>query len=313
MMNPPVSQPIALRDLQHQLTAPLLFFTSEGIGWQDVNVRAYHEPAVITGWVDPTSSDTTLILLTQGSMIMERPQGKGFWKAQPIRRDDFFLKPGGIVGREIRWRSLSPEPMQTLHVHLSTVLLNRTAQELSDCDPSRAELFGRSGFQDALLMQMSLSLWREAQSPSPAGALYAQTAAQMIAVHLLRHYTSVTLPPLEDEPRFTSSQLNHVKAFIQAHLSESLSLADLAQQVGFSAYHFARLFRQASGQSPHQYVMTQRIARAQHLLKTTDMPLMHIALESGFATHSHLTQVFKRHLGLTPKAYRQRESRRTHF
>jgi AraC family transcriptional regulator len=76
----------------------------------------------------------------------------------------------------------------------------------------------------------------------------------------------------------------------------------LAQQTGYSPYHFARLFRQTTGESPHHFVLRQRIERAQRLLKETDVPLAHIAVESGFANQSHLTRVFKQHRGLTPRA-----------
>lgn len=72
-------------------------------------------------------------------------------------------------------------------------------------------------------------------------------------------------------------------------------------------------FRQTTGESPHQFVLRQRIQRAQCLLKERDMPLAHVALESGFANQSHLTQAFKRHLGLTPRAYRQDRSIRADF
>jgi AraC family transcriptional regulator len=51
--------------------------------------------------------------------------------------------------------------------------------------------------------------------------------------------------------------------FVQDHLSQDLSLEALAQQIGFSPYHFARLFRQTTGESPHQFVLRQRIERAQ--------------------------------------------------
>jgi AraC family transcriptional regulator len=82
----------------------------------------------------------------------------------------------------------------------------------------------------------------------------------------------------------------------------------LAQQTGFSPYHFARLFRQTTGESPHQFVLRLRIERAQQLLEKMDVPLSHIALESGFTDQSHLTQAFKRHLGQTPHAYRRDRS-----
>jgi AraC family transcriptional regulator len=138
-----------------------------------------------------------------------------------------------------------------------------------------------------------------------AGKLYAQTAAQMLAVHLLRHYSSTVGIIKEPSPGLTRRQVKRVTDFIVAHLTQDLSLEALAQQTGFSAYHFARLFQQTMGESPHQFVLRQRVERAQRLLKETDIPLALVALESGFANQSHLTRIFKRRLGLTPRAYRQ--------
>ncbi|HZR43879.1 MAG TPA: helix-turn-helix domain-containing protein, partial [Ktedonobacteraceae bacterium] len=125
------------------------------------------------------------------------------------------------------------------------------------------------------------------------------------AVHLLRHYTSAPREIEELSQGLTRHQIKRVMDFTLAHLDQDLSLEALAQQIGFSAYHFARLFRQATGESPHQFVLRQRIERAQRLLAETDVPLAHVALECGFANQSHLSLVFKRHLGLTPRAYRQ--------
>jgi AraC family transcriptional regulator len=99
--------------------------------------------------------------------------------------------------------------------------------------------------------------------------------------------------------------MRRVTDFIQAHLSQNLSLEALAQQAGFSPYHFARLFRQMTGESPHHFVLRQRVERAQQLLKETNAPLAQVAIESGFANQSHLTRVFKQQRGLTPRAYRQ--------
>jgi len=86
---------------------------------------------------------------------------------------------------------------------------------------------------------------------------------------------------------------------------ENLSLEMLAQQVGFSPYHFARLFRQTTGESPHQFVLRQRLVEATRLLKETDLPLAHVASEVGIPNQSHFTQAFKRRLGITPLVYRQ--------
>jgi AraC family transcriptional regulator len=98
--------------------------------------------------------------------------------------------------------------------------------------------------------------------------------------------------------------------FVQAHLSQNLSLDALAQHTGYSTYHFARLFRSTLGESPHQYVLRQRVERAHELLKRPDLPLVEVALATGFAHQSHLTQQFKRHFGVTPSAYRREHASR---
>src|SRR5262245_61190182 len=86
---------------------------------------------------------------------------------------------------------------------------------------------------------------------------------------------------------------------------EELTLAAVARQVGYSPYHFARLFRRATGESLHQRVLRARIARARQLLAETELPLAQVAAESGFAHQSHLSHVFRQELGRTPRAYRR--------
>lgn len=292
----------------------ILLLSSEEIGWKDLTVRVYQEPLEEReGWIEPTTPDTSLVLFTRGAVFVERRSANGPWKRQHIHQGELFLSPGGSPPTELRWRSLAPEPDQTLRLLLNTELLSRTAQEIADCDYTRLALIQHPGLQDPVLTQIGLALWRELEQPSPAGKLYAQTAAQMIAVHLLRHYLAVGRAFKDPSQGLTHQQMRRVMDFIQAHLAQDLSLEALAQQIGFSPYHFARLFRQTTGESPHQFVLRQRIERAQHLLEKADLPLVHIALESGFADQSHLTQAFKRHLGLTPRAYRQDRSISAHF
>jgi AraC family transcriptional regulator len=218
--------------------------------------------------------------------------------------EDLILRPAMNRSYEMRWTSLSPTPTRTLNLHWSTDLLARTAEEVADYDPARLSLGERAGFQDPLLAQIGFALWRELEQPAPAGRLYAQTAAQLLAVHLLRHYTSAARRIWTPAAGLTRRQVTQVTHYIRAPLREDLSLDVLAQQAGFSPYHSAHLFRQATGESPHQHVLRQRLETAQRLLKEP-VSLAHVAHASGFATQSHFTRTFKRHLGLTPRAYRQ--------
>lgn len=298
-------QPTNERALSERLTAPLPFLSSEEAGWDGLLVRAYHEPMELEGWISPVVPEIALILLTSGQMLLEHQQANGTWRGFPLRQSDLMLRPGSSVTREVRWRSLSAEPMQTLQIHLDSSLFSRTAAEITESDPASLTLYGRSGFQDPLLAQIGLALQRELEQPTPAGKLYAQTAAQMLAVHLLRYYT--TPAPRMNEPAqgLTPRQVSLVTAYVLAHLDQDLSLSALAQQIGFSPYHFARQFRRATGQSPHQFVLGLRIEHARQLLREAHLPLAQVALASGFANQSHLTQAFKRSMGLTPAAYRQ--------
>lgn len=284
---------------------PRLYLSSADAGWEGLVAQAFYEPAELEDWVTGPVPDTSLILFAGGAMHIEQRHAHDFWKTQDFLSGSLILTPSGSAPAELRWKALSRETARTLHIHLSQDLLARTAEELASHAASQRVLVGCSGFRDPLLEQIGFALWRELEQRAPAGKLYAQTAAQMLAVHLLRHYTSPGVTIKEPVQGLTSQQMRRVVDFVQAHLGQEISLELLAQQTGFSPYYFARLFRQATGESPHQFVLRQRLEHAQRLLQDKNIPLAHIALESGFADQSHFTQVFKRHLGLTPRAYRQ--------
>jgi len=302
------SQQVSTRPYKDKPASPRLYLSSVEAGWEGLVAQAFHEPMELEGWMTPATDDIALILFSGGALCMEQQRANGSWKALYMHQEDLILRPGVGTSYEVRWKGLSPVPTQTLHLHLSKDLLTRTAEEVADYDPSHLSLVAHSGFQDPLLAQIGLTLWRELEQDSPAGKLYAQTSAQMLAVHLLRHYTSERKIIKEPSHGLTHQQMRRLIDCVQAHLGQDLSLEVLAQQVGFSPYHFTRLFHQTTGESPHQFVLRQRIEHAQRLLKETSVPLAQIALESGFANQSHLTRAFKRHLGLTPRAYRQDHS-----
>jgi AraC family transcriptional regulator len=74
--------------------------------------------------------------------------------------------------------------------------------------------------------------------------------------------------------------------------------------VQMSPTHFAHLFKHATGLAPHQYVSRRRIEQAKRLLANTDMPLIEIGPQVGYADQSHFTALFRRYVAMTPKTYR---------
>ena len=137
-----------------------------------------------------------------------------------------------------------------------------------------------------------------------AARLYVESLTNVLAVHLLRNYSAVS-PCIKSYVRKLSDrQLLRVMDYINAHLAQDVKPSDLAQLLEMSQFHFSRLFKQSTGIAPHQYVLQQRGEHATQLLKTTTLPIMEIAMQCGFSSHSHLGKWMRQHTGMTPKTYR---------
>lgn len=92
--------------------------------------------------------------------------------------------------------------------------------------------------------------------------------------------------------------------YVDAHLSDELTLDLLARRAGFSPYHFHRVFKQWIGEGVKGYIRRLRLERAAYRLKISDVPLLRLALESGYHTHETFTRAFARHFGINPGQYR---------
>jgi AraC family transcriptional regulator len=93
--------------------------------------------------------------------------------------------------------------------------------------------------------------------------------------------------------------------YIRSNLGSKLRVDDVAEAAALSASYFARSFKATMGMSYSKYVCQARVDMAMHLLLTTDTSIVEIALTCGLADQSHLTRVFRKLVGLPPKAWRQ--------
>ena len=126
-----------------------------------------------------------------------------------------------------------------------------------------------------------------------------------LAQEIVAAYLSATLAPVEVVGGLPPRRLQRVLSHIRENINCDLSVAELAQTVSMSQYYFSKLFNMSTGTTPHQYVMRQRVERAQELLSESPMPLAEVATQVGFDTQSHFTSVFRRLVGATPKRYRE--------
>jgi AraC family transcriptional regulator len=125
-----------------------------------------------------------------------------------------------------------------------------------------------------------------------------------LAVKMVRHFidpSKIAPPPSSGLSR---ERLQRVRDYIEAHLDDRLTLADLAGVACLSPYHFSRSFKLALGINPQRYLIQRRLARAKTLMLRTDQSLAWVAQEAGFADQSHLTSIFRRETGMTPGQFR---------
>jgi AraC family transcriptional regulator len=88
-------------------------------------------------------------------------------------------------------------------------------------------------------------------------------------------------------------------------MDDDLSLDEMAQSVGLSTAHFARMFRKSTGETPHQFVLRQRLERAKTMLRAANARVLDVAIACSFKTQQHFAQVFRSAWGISPTQYRQ--------
>lgn len=144
----------------------------------------------------------------------------------------------------------------------------------------------------------------QARTGLPAGAAMAQS----ISRELRRDPPLRLLPDRSDvRHRFrgglAGGTLRRVRAYIDDHIGERISLDELARQAGVSRFHFARQFRLSTGESPMGYLRRARIERSKRILQTRDTTIAEVAARLGFSDQSHFTRIFGRLVGVSPGSF----------
>jgi AraC family transcriptional regulator len=166
------------------------------------------------------------------------------------------------------------------------------------------EVVALHGGIDDRLWELGRRMAAELQSPRYASRLYFDTLNTQLAICLVRDHSS--LVPHGEAARHCIEDLRIRKAidFIHANLSWNITLDELAEETGLSPGYLVTAFKQATGRPPHRYLLEQRVERAKVLLADPNQIITQIALDVGFSSQSHLTNVFRRLTGMTPNAYR---------
>ena len=262
-----------------------------------VGVAMFRFPGLPDRMVLPPLDAHYISFTLAGALVIERHLGRVVERAG-FRPGMSLILP---AGRENAWRWNSAT--DELHLYVSPAWLGEVALAAGVAAPT---LFERFAFEDPLLCSLAGALLEERRSGGVGGALFRDTAAETIALQLLREHCSVSLPRFRVS--LAPARLRRVRDLVEERLDHDLSLDDLATAAGLSRAHFARSFRATTGQTPYAYLRERRVARARSLLSASSQPIIEIAWLTGFRSQSHMGRVFKNATGLTPAEYRRHVS-----
>ena len=188
-----------------------------------------------------------------------------------------------------------------LSMYLSSLLMLSAADAMG-VNPDRVDIPPQLHVRDPRIEHIGWAVKAELEASEPLGRLYGESLGLALAAHLLRGYLPAR-PPGSDV-RLSRRRLQRVVDYIHDHLSQDLSLAELAQLVDMSPSHFKVIFKQSVGLPVHQYVIRSRVEYAADLIARGKLSLSEVALQAGFANQSHMARSMKRLTGVTPSAVR---------
>ena len=207
-------------------------------------------------------------------------------------RYSMFLVPAGLP---VVWRKDSPSRHLTLYFQ----------PDVLDCEGSDGTVLDREqpvfNARIPTTRYLADQLVTELDRPEMLTSEAADSLTRLLLIAIARQ---LRRPMVSSNP-LTPKIMMRLRDYIVAHLSERILVADLAREAGLSPNRFAQAFSEHTHQSPHQFVLASRLDGAAHLLRTSNLNLVQIAHDCGFADQQHLSNAMRRHLGITPSGYRR--------
>lgn len=272
--------------------------SSDSRGWSSLYASVQRE-SPFEGAFDAVA-DHAMVLHLDGPVMIHCRTPKG--------ENGGLNQAGSIVlvpsGMDVRVRLGGTA--RSLHLYLRRALVEEVAADLIDRDPTHVEILPRFGDRDPLIVSLMRGVIDALRDEDQTASPYVDYLARALAARLIRQHSTA---PIGTNPALAGSMakttLSKAVDFIEAHLDQSIGLLAIADAAGLSVSHFARQFRAAVGQPPHQYLLQRRVENAKQRLGKTDATIAEIAFACGFANQEHLTRIFKRAFGVPPAAYRK--------
>jgi len=247
---------------------------------------------------------------------------------QPVTEPRLWARPEQVLGMVLRPGSIEMGERRTALTEFRYVagemilphrhegkwvgLMNAPHLQLSISDVAlmaasdrEVELRMYRKFTDPRLRSLATAIHKEALAGFPSGRLFLDSVEQEIAIALVNGHAAKRRPLQISRGGLSSARVRRIRELVDAKMEDDLSLDEMAQSVGLSTAHFARMFRTSMGETPRQFVQRQRLERAKTMLRGADARILDVAVACGYKTQQHFAQVFRDVCGVTPTKYRQ--------
>jgi AraC family transcriptional regulator len=271
---------------------------SDRLGWVGLQAARYRASPTWE-YNAPALTHPRLVLVLRPPQELDL-RFEGMRRRVPPPVGAIILVPAGTPGR-VRWSG----GFDWLHIYLEPGLLARVAAEAFGLDPARLTIPPLDGLDLPQLRAAMTAVDAELTGGGAGGRLAAESLANVVAVHLLRHVLAPRRLERRRDGTLPRGRLRAVVEYIEEHLDAGLTLEQMAAVARLSAYHFARQFKAATGLPPYQYVIARRVERAKQILQGGDaVSLAEVAAHAGFSDQSQFSHHFKRLVGVTPGQFR---------
>ncbi|MFF7244533.1 helix-turn-helix domain-containing protein [Embleya sp. NPDC008237] len=259
-------------------------------GWRSLLVQCFDHAPEVEHFRLPGVCDLHLVLCVAGDAVMRtRSDGRAV-RRRRLPGNLELVVPGRSSVRSYRTTSA----LRTIQVHIPSATVGRAAAHLGGSEPDYEALSAAADAGDPVVEHLVRAL-----PAAGANDLYAESAAAFLAAHLLNRGRHASLPG----PEHAAVRVG--VAVMRDRLAEPLTLADIAAEAHLSVYHFIRVFRAATGETPHRFLTRLRIERAQELPADGTLTIGQIADRCGFASPGALSAAFLGRVGVRPSVYRK--------
>ncbi|GGX67834.1 hypothetical protein GCM10007385_41300 [Tateyamaria omphalii] len=294
-----ISQPIEWQALPQWVPGETLR-SSEGLNWQGVGLRSYRFKGQC---VQVPELRDFMLASNDGTPLPLRRNVGGGWQDAVLDRGATALLSAASAS-EWDWNQTA----NVTHLYLSNDMVQSIAEEVTDGKDGAPRLRDVICSTDPFVRQVIQTLADEVTNGGENGALYVDAMARSLLHYVLVMFRSDTVFEKPPDGLLSPPMRRHITDFIECHLTVTLTLEDMAREVGLPAWGFARRFKKSFGAPPYAYVQNRRIEKASTLLRHTSLSISDIAVLCGFSDQAHLTRLFRRAFDIPPGEFRRQST-----